>query len=283
VSSPAPDTVTTTSTPWRVVAIDDEPPALKAFARMLEPWKDFQLAATCSDPLVAVTLIREIDPDVVFLDVHMPGLSGFDILKSLGADAPPVVFITAYDQFAVRAFEAEAVDYLLKPIDRERFALTLDRLRRSIGVRQRVNIVPQLESLLRHFSTRSAPTAPVTPGVQAWPRIGVRQGGKTTMLDSRLIDRIDSADNDIVISTGSQKLRVRETLTAFEARLPAGQFLRVHRSCVINAQRIVHFERWFHGDLVIHLTNGTTVTSGRTYRAAVRAALGLRADDAESS
>jgi two-component system, LytTR family, response regulator len=253
---------------WRVVAIDDEPPALMALARAFEAVTDFTLVASSSDPSTAADLIREMQPDVVVLDIQMPGLTGFDIVRSLNAPLPAIVFLTAFDHFAVRAFEAEAVDYLLKPIEPERLAGTLGRLRRRLANHSDDQMLPRLESLLASLESRQ--TQPASP-----PRVSIRRNGGTSFLDPRTIDRIDSDDNDIRITAAGQTITVRETLTSFAARLPASQFLRVHRTCVVNLARVHHVEPYFHGDVVIHLANATKVISGGTYRAEVRAAFGL--------
>jgi two-component system, LytTR family, response regulator len=258
-----------TRPPWRIVAIDDEPPALRALGRALATATDFTLCASSSDPLGAVALIRETRPDVLMLDIQMPGLTGFDIARELGAELPALVFLTAYDQYAVQAFDAAAIDYLLKPINPARLAETLDRLRRQLADKAGREMLPRLDALLTTLEARP-PLSTIVPS-----RISIRRNGGTSFLDARSIERIDSADNDIRISAAGQVLSVRETLTAFAARLPAGQFLRVHRTCVVNLARVQHVEPYFHGDVVIHLTNGTKVISGRTYRAEVRAAFGL--------
>jgi two-component system, LytTR family, response regulator len=195
-----------------------------------------------------------------------------------------VVFVTAFDQFAIRAFDAQAIDYLLKPINPARFAATLDRLRTALADRTARNVVPRLEALLQQLATqqgsqRVAPGAALGSVGGTSGRLSVRLNGRTTLLDPRSIDRLDVDDNDVCISAGSQRLRVRETLSAVHARLPAELFLRVHRSCVVNVQRVQQLEPYFHGDLVIYLANGTKVTSGRTYRREVRAAFGLARED----
>jgi two-component system, LytTR family, response regulator len=258
-----------TQGPWRIVAIDDEPPALRALGRALASAVDFTLSATTSDPMSAVSLIRETEPDVIMLDIQMPGLTGFDIVRELRPTVPALVFLTAYDQYAVQAFDAQAIDYLLKPINPTRLAETLERLRRQLSSRAGHDMLPRLEALLATLDARPAPVATTAT------RISLKRNGGTSFIDARTIDRIDSADNEVRISAAGQLLSVRETLTAIAVRLPAGQFLRVHRTCVVNLSRVQHVEPYFHGDVVIHLANGTKVISGRSYRADVRAAFGL--------
>ncbi|MDX2183673.1 MAG: LytTR family DNA-binding domain-containing protein [Gemmatimonadaceae bacterium] len=260
------------STPWRVVAIDDEPPALKAFARLFDGVTDFQLVATSSDPFDGEGIVREVEPAVVFLDVRMPGRTGFDVARALGPEPPLVVFVTAYDQFAIQAFEAAAVDYLLKPVDPARFAATLTRLRTLLRDREARDYGPRLTALLERVASSAVPTASSPAGP---PRVGFKQGSTTSFVDPRQIERIDADDNDILVSIGTQRLRVRETLTAVLERLPREVMLRVSRSCAVNRARVQRVEPYFHGDVVLHLANGTSVTSGRTYRRAVREALGL--------
>jgi two-component system, LytTR family, response regulator len=256
-----------------VVAIDDEPPALLAFRQAMSQFPDFVVAATSDDPLAAETLIRAERPAVVFLDIQMPGRTGFDIVQALGADRPLVVFVTAYDAFAVRAFDANAVDYLLKPIVPARLRETLDRLRRQLTAVRAGDAAARLDAVVEQLRQQAAqPALAVDPMAS---RVSVRAQGRTTFLDPRLIDRVDASDNEIVIAIGAQRLRIREPLGEFEARLPQSLFLRVHRSTLVNRARITHTEPYFHGDVVIHLANGTHVVSGRSYRVQVRRALGL--------
>jgi two-component system, LytTR family, response regulator len=154
-----------TPQPWRIVAVDDEPPALRALGRALASAVDFTLSATTSDPTTAVALIRETQPDVLMLDIQMPGRTGFDIVRELRPAVPALVFLTAYDQYAVQAFDAQAIDYLLKPINPTRLAETLERLRRQLSARAGGDMLPRLEALLATIDARSAPApAPVTLG-----------------------------------------------------------------------------------------------------------------------
>jgi two-component system, LytTR family, response regulator len=261
------------STPWTIVAIDDEPPALKAIARLIDRTTDFQLLASTSDPMLAEGLIREREPDIVFLDVRMPGRSGFDIARALGPDAPLIVFITAHDQFAVDAFEAQALDYLLKPVDPMRFERTLERLRRALSTRESGNIVPRIEAVLEQLAARERTVVGPRTGLPA--RIGIKHGGRTSMIDPRTIDRLDADDNDVAISIAHETIRVRETLTSLLSRLPDDVFLRISRSCAVNRNQVRQLEPYFHGDVVLHLANGTKAISGRTFRKQVRAAFGL--------
>jgi DNA-binding LytR/AlgR family response regulator len=255
-----------------VVAVDDEPPALKAVQRLFEGVPDFRVAAVCTDPFAVESVVAAVDAQLVLLDVQMPGRTGFEVARALGAEPPELVFATAYDRFALQAFEAAAVDYLLKPIDPLRFAAMLDRVRARLRDRAARDTGRQVQALLERLA--SGPTVAHAPGA-APPRVAFKHGGSTTFIDPRSIDRIDADDNWIVVSIGAQALRVRETLSSALERLPQELFLRVSRSCVVNRARVVRSEPYFHGDVVLHLGNGTSVTSGRTYRRAVRHALGL--------
>ncbi len=254
---------------WRAVAVDDEPPALKRMAALLADVEGFELVAALSEPGKVAAALRELRPDVLFLDIHMPGMSGFDVLRSLDGDVPVVVVVTAFDEHAIRAFEHGAVDYLLKPVQRDRFQRTIERVQRRLTGMSQEDLRLHLDAVLRLVrgpgSVESAPA-----------RVAVRVRDRTTLLDPAEIDRVDAEGNVLHVQTARGRYSFRETLTAFAERLPAGMFVRVNRATVLNVARVRCVEPWFNGDFVLVLTDGTKVTSGRAYRSDVRARLGLK-------
>ena len=251
---------------WRAVAVDDEPPALERLRTLLREAPAFELVAAYDDPAQAVAELRRSPPDVLFLDIQMPGLSGFDVVRALGDAAPLVVFVTAYDEHAIRAFEVSAVDYLLKPIHRERLAHTLERVAERLAGAPRPELGAQVAEVVRGLQA-ALPAAPL--------RIALKLRDRHLLLDPATIDRVDADGNLLHVQVGQERHAIRETLTAFGERLPAGMFVRVNRSTLVNVARVRQVEPWFNGDFVLVLADGARVTSGRSYRERLRAALGL--------
>lgn len=252
-----------TETVWRAIAVDDEPPALKRLSSLLAEVPGVRLVGTYDDPREAVPAIERERPDLLFLDIQMPEMTGFELVAALGDECPLVIFVTAYDEHAIRAFEVNALDYLLKPVQRERLAATLARARERLATRSASEIQAQLHAVLLGM------------GAGAPARVAVRTGTRVLLLDPATIDRVEADGNTLTLHAGRERVEFRETLTAFEARLPPGRFVRVSRSTVVNLASVRQVEPWFNGDYVLILTDGAKVTTGRTYRDRVRAALGL--------
>ena len=255
------------SGPWRAVAVDDEPPALKRLRSLLARYTEVQLAAGYSDPAEALRALREQPADLLFLDIQMPGMSGFDLLEALGGDPPLVVFVTAYDEHALRAFEVHAFDYLLKPIERHRFDSTIERVLRRLAADADAGAGDRLQALMRSLGRGAAPAAPA--------RVPLRSGDAFVLVDPGDIDRVEVTGNTLEVLVSGQRFTFRDTLGGFLEKLPPGRFLRVHRSMLVNVDRIRRVEPWFNGDLVLTLSDGSRAITGRTYRDAVRRALGL--------
>lgn len=213
--------------------------------------------------------IPALAPDVLLLDIQMPGMTGFDVVRAVSAATPLVVFVTAFDEHAIRAFEVGAVDYLLKPIERERFHATMERVTTRLNGMAAGELRAHLDAVRRLL----APGA-LTPAVVA--RVALKVKDRTVFVDPSQIDRIEAEGNIIHVQIGRERVSFRETLTAFAERLPPGMFLRVNRSTLVNIARVRYAEPWFNGDYVLVLADGSKATSGRTYRDAVKLALGLR-------
>lgn len=265
-------TVSDAARPWRVVAVDDEPPALKRIAALLAATSGLELVGTFTDPVAAVAALPELAPHVLLLDVQMPGMTGFEVLHAIATSdgpTPVVVFATAYDEHALRAFEVGAVDYLLKPVERERFRTTMDRVKARLDGMSAGELRAHLAAVRRLL----APAGDATP---ATTRVSVKVKDRIVLLDPAQIDRVDAEGNVIHVQVGRERLSFRETLTSFAERLPASAFVRVNRSTLVNVARVRYAEPWFNGDYVLVLVDGSKVTSGRTYREGVRALLGMR-------
>jgi two-component system LytT family response regulator len=242
----------------RTLIVDDEPLAREGVRLHLEEHPDFEVVGECGSGEEAVQRIESEDPDVVFLDVQMPGLDGFAVLESIGEShrLPAVVFVTAYDQFALRAFEAHALDYLLKPFEAERFARAVDRVRAQLHSRTQAPIDERLRSLLVSLGAKETHLE----------RMVARTNGKILILRVDDIDWIEAAANYVRVHIGPKQYLVRETMTNLETRLDPDKFLRIHRSIIVRKDRIKELEPLFQGDYSLVLQDGTRLTSSRGYR-----------------
>ena len=248
--------------PIRALLVDDEPLALKRLRRLLAGERDIQVVDECSEGRAAAEAIRRRAPDLVFLDIQIPELDGFQVLDSLNADQlPVVVFVTAYDEHALRAFDAHALDYLLKPVGRERFRESLERARARVLERRAAGVVDARLLALqreRHSSGDGAPERSLT-------RIAVKAAGRAFFVRTHEIDWIEAADNYVRLHVGATSHLVRESLRTLEVKLDRELFLRVHRSAIVNVDAIRELQPWFHGDHVIILRSGTRLTCSRRY------------------
>jgi two-component system, LytTR family, response regulator len=241
----------------RVIIVDDEPLARDGVRLHLEGTEDVEIVGEAGSGEEAVSLIEAMRPDLMFLDVQMPGIDGFGVLEAVGpAQMPVTIFTTAYDEFAVRAFEAHAVDYILKPYDAERFRKALERGRESVRSRRRSRIDDSLGSLLEELRSRT----------QFVERLVVRSGGRIVILRIAEIDWIEAASNYVRLHAGGRDYLLRETMTALESKLDPAEFVRIHRSTIVRVDRIRELEPLFQGDYVVILTDGTRLTSSRGYR-----------------
>jgi two-component system LytT family response regulator len=250
--------------PLRILIVDDEPLARERVRTLLAQEDDVEVAGEANDGLAAVEAILSLEPDLVFLDVHMPKLDGFDVIRTVGADRmPAVVFVTAYDQHALRAFEVRALDYLLKPFDTDRFKSTLERARRQIEGDGQADLERRLLELVRGLDR---PTRP--------ERLVVKSGGRLFFLRADEIDWIEAAGNYVKLHVGAEAHLMRETMTSIEARLNPETFFRIHRSHIVNLERIKELQPWFNGEYVVILRNGTKLTLSRGYREKLQERLG---------
>lgn len=250
------------TSPLRVLVVDDEALARRRMRALLANVPDILVLGECETGAQAVSAIRELEPDLVFLDVQMPELDGFDVIASVGPDKmPPVIFVTAFDDYAVNAFEVGALDYLLKPVDQLRFSQTVERARkRAIERGSPKDLAAQLSDLLDRVSRAEIGDS----------RIGVKVQGKIVFLDADEIYWIQARDDIARVHLVDSAYDVREPLTHLEARLPAHRFLRVHRSAIVNTSKVRAAEPFDQGDQLLILRNGKRITTGRSYRKAVK-------------
>ncbi|HUL74725.1 MAG TPA: LytTR family DNA-binding domain-containing protein [Vicinamibacterales bacterium] len=250
----------------RALIVDDEPLARERMRTLLGVESDVDVVGEASNGLEAVDAILDRSPDLVFLDVHMPKLDGFEVIETVGADRmPAVVFVTAYDQHALRAFEVQALDYLVKPFDGDRFQGTLRRVRRQMESVETGDLSRKLLALVRDLrSDRPAKT----------DRLVIKSGGRLFFLRTDEIDWIEAAGNYVRLHVGADGHLLRETMTAIEGRLNPETFFRIHRSHIVNIERIKELQPWFNGEYVVILRNGTKLTLSRGYRDRLQERLG---------
>ncbi|MFL5538084.1 MAG: LytR/AlgR family response regulator transcription factor [Longimicrobiaceae bacterium] len=254
------------SPPVRAVIVDDEPLARERLRSLLAERPGYALVAECPDGEAAVAVVGRERPDLVFLDVEMPGLDGFGVLEALGDDAPPhVVFVTAYDRYAVRAFDVRALDYLLKPIQRPRFDEALARLeaRRERGGTPEGGTPEEwaaIQDLLRELRAR-----------RGYPsRLVVRSGAQVAFVPTAEVEWIEADGNYARIHARGRDYLLRETMKAIEARLDPDRFVRIHRSAIVNVERISTVEPYFHGEYVVTLAGGRRLIASRTHAPRLR-------------
>jgi two-component system, LytTR family, response regulator len=247
----------------RVVVVDDEPIARAGVIRLLSEDPDFTIVGEAASGTEAVRVIEDEDPDLVLLDVQIPEFDGFEVLAHLeAASLPLVVFVTAYDEYALRAFEVSAVDYLLKPFDRERFHAALTRVKQQFRTRDTEELQSRVRELLDRIRTGSASE-----------RLVVRDSGRVFFLGLNEVDWIEAAGNYVRVHAGKNAHLMRHTITGMLSKLPDSEFLRVSRSAIVNLKRVREVQSLFNGCFVFILHSGVRVESSRRFRRQIAAAL----------
>ncbi|MEZ5497860.1 MAG: LytTR family DNA-binding domain-containing protein [Steroidobacteraceae bacterium] len=246
----------------RALIVDDEPYARERLRELCRNESDVEVVGEAAQGGEAIEKIEELRPDLLLLDVQMRGINGFGVLKQLKTPHPWVIFVTAYEQHAVDAFSVDAVDYLLKPFDRERFRLAIDKVRNRLADPPGNRLADQITTAVR--DTVISVTGRGSSG--AGRRIVAERDGRLYFLAQGDIDLIEADRNYVRVHCGSEVFRIRWTMQDAEATLDGSQFLRVHRSAIVNVNKIKVMERWFHGEYVISLASGQRLTSGRAYR-----------------
>jgi two-component system LytT family response regulator len=256
----------------RTILVDDEPLAIQGLQLRLEKHDDVDIVETCSNGREAIRAIKTNKPDLVFLDIQMPGFDGFSVIQGLMEVEPPLfVFVTAYTDHAIRAFEAQAVDYLMKPVEEDRLADTLDRVRLRLQEKRGVEEAEKLKEVLAEV----APDAVDQVGGQfddahASNRyeklINIKDRGQIFRVDVDSIEKIDAAGDYMCIYTGDNTLILRETMKDLEKRLDPRRFQRVHRSCIVNLDQVRQVKPHTNGECFLVLESGSQVKVSRSYR-----------------
>ncbi len=243
----------------RTLIVDDEAPARARLRQFLKSETDFEIVGECANGRQAVESIAREKPDLVFLDVQMPRMTGFEVCEALtaaGGATPFVIFVTAYDQYALKAFEVHAIDYLLKPFDRERFEKALEHARAQLPRAQGASPEQRLAALLEDLRADARQSA----------RLVFKEDGRVVFVRPETIDWLEADGNYVRVHCGGESHYVRETLAGLEAQLPAAKFMRISRSAIVNLDRIKEFQPLFYGDYAVILQNGAKPTLSRNFR-----------------
>ena len=246
----------------RVLVVDDEPLSRLGVTARLQKHSDMEVVAECGDGHEALKAIEGLRPDLVFLDIQMPGLSGLELLKTLpSVTRPSVVFLTAHEEYAVNAFEVEALDYLLKPIDDARFDACLARARRLLALKRQESLYEQLQGLVSAVAG--------VPGRQFIRQFAVRRGSAVTFVKASNVDWIEGLGDYAGLHVQEKTHLIREPLSSLAERLDPAEFLRIHRSSIVQVNRIIKTESLSNRDLLVTLRDHTILRVSRTYSASL--------------
>jgi two-component system LytT family response regulator len=252
----------------RVLVADDQPMARERLVSLLAAEPGVEVAGTASTGEEAVDQIRQSAPDLVFLDLQMPGMDGFKVIETIGVDRmPPTVFVTAYDEYAIRAFDVQALDYLLKPFGRQRFQSALERARKHLERERKGAMAERLAQLLRTGRP---------PQSAEGSRLLIKAGGRVSFVDVDQIDWIEAEGNYVRLHLGDQVHMLRETMTRLIERIGAQRFFRIHRSRIVNITRVKELLIAGGGEYHVVLWNGTKIGLSRLYRDALQEQLTRR-------
>lgn len=250
----------------RTLIIDDEPLARRRIVKLLESHADFDVIGECQNGLVALEMIRDASPDLVFLDIQMPELSGIEVAKSIDQPSRPVIiFVTAYDEHAVKAFEFNALDYLLKPFAEDRFEATITRAREKLASEEPAD---------HDLSRRMLAALSQLERREYTDRLLIKESDQVLLVDVAEIEWIEAAGKWVKIHTHVNEYQLREPLTQLESRLDPKNFIRIHRSTIVNLNAIKCLEPLFHGEYSVRMNDGTELSLSRSYRARLRERFG---------
>jgi two-component system LytT family response regulator len=251
---------------YRVLVVDDEPLARRGIVSRLQPYHQFEVIAECENGEDALQAVSEFHPDLVFLDVQMPEMDGFEMLDHLPEDErPAIIFLTAFDQYALRAFEVHAMDYLLKPIDDVRFAEAIDRVLRMLQMERDTTLSERLESLLSDLHTKR--------GTGGGQRFAIRNGRRVFFVTANEVEWIEAQGDYAALHVSGKTHLLREPLHILERRLDPASFVRIHRSTIVRLDRIAEMQALANRDCLLRLKDGTTLRVSRSYSDRLQGAL----------
>ncbi len=255
----------------RTILVDDEKLATQGLELRLQPFEDVEIIATCLNGREAIRKIKTLKPDLVFLDIQMPGFDGFSVVQGvMDIDPPLFVFVTAYSEHAIRAFEAQAIDYLMKPVDPDRLADTMDRVRQRLADKRTNDELERLRTVISEVAPEAAGNMPPPEEEMATSRfeklINIKDRGQIFRVDVDSIERIDAAGDYMCIYTADNSLILRETMKDLEKRLDPRTFQRVHRSTIVNLDQVRQVKPHTNGECFLVLESGAQVKVSRSYR-----------------
>ncbi len=258
--------------PIRTILVDDEPLAIQGLELRLLAFADVEIVERCANGREAIRAIKTLKPDLVFLDIQMPGFDGFAVVAGLADIEPPLfVFVTAFGQHALKAFEAQAVDYLMKPVEEERLAATIDRVRQRMAEKRGAEDSERLREILTEVAPEAMPDDMAadaeSPAANRFEKIiNIKDRGQIFRVDVDDIERIDAAGDYMCIYTADQTLILRETMKDLEKRLDPRKFQRIHRSTIVNLDNILSVKPHTNGECFLVLRSNTQVKVSRSYR-----------------
>ncbi|HEX4275448.1 MAG TPA: LytTR family DNA-binding domain-containing protein [Bryobacteraceae bacterium] len=241
---------------FKVLIVDDERLSRQRLRRLLALEPECEIVGECADGREAVLALAREAPDILFLDVQMPEMDGFDVVRTMEEVRPLIIFTSAFDEYALRAFEVHAFDYLMKPFDRRRFRESLNRAKSQLTRDRSDSPGDRLLALFEHFAN----------GRRAPDRIAIRNNGRVVFVKIDEVDWIEASDNYVCLHCGKDTHVLRETMGQLESRLDPARFLRVHRSAIVNLDRIKELQPWFRGDYRVILRDGTELTLTKSHR-----------------
>ncbi|VVT02846.1 LytR/AlgR family response regulator transcription factor [Erythrobacter sp. EC-HK427] len=253
----------------RTILVDDEKLAVQGLQLRLAPYDDIEIIETCANGREAIRAIKTLKPDLVFLDIQMPGFDGFSVVKGvMDIDPPLIVFVTAFQEHAIRAFEANAVNYLMKPVDEDKLADTIERVRERLSEKRSAEEAEKLKEVLAEVSPESLEDMgePDESAGRYEKMINVKDRGKIFRVDVDTIEYVEAAGDYMCIYTGDNSLILRETMKDLERRLDPKNFQRVHRSAIVNLDQVRQVKPHTNGECFLVLTSGAEVKVSRSYR-----------------
>ena len=255
----------------RALIVDDEPLARTRLRKFLESERDIEIAGECANAEEAIELIERVLPELVFLDVQMPGMDGFQMIEKLRVPTlPAIIFVTAHDEYALRAFEVHALDYLLKPYSYSRFADALGRARAQLERETTSATDRRLLGLLADLRARSGESGGARETTHERERLVVKADGRMFFVRHADIDWVEASANYVRLHARGESYPLRESMKHMEARLPPGTFVRIHRSAIVNLDRVRELQPWFHGEYIVILNDGTKLIASRAYASRLR-------------
>jgi two-component system, LytTR family, response regulator len=258
----------------KALVADDEILSREGIALLLADDADIEVIGVCADADSAYDIILKHQPDILFLDIHMPGMNGFELLESLQIEKRPlVIFITAYDHFASHAFEVDAIDYIVKPFNNDRFYKAVAKVKKQLGQLSTWDINNRLNNIIAKLE--NSPTSETTPVRKYFERMMVKTGDRMFLVKVKDVDWFEAQDYYIAIHTGKETHLIRKTMAQLETELDPSHFIRIHRSTIVNINKVKTISAHFNNESVVLLEDGTKLKMSQAYKAKLQQALAL--------